>query len=489
MARPPYPGAVHPLAARALAGLLALVPACAAHGTRDDVEAVRAVLATRSELELVDLDPDPGERPGDAVARLLAEPLDADRAVRVAIANNRSLRAALAELGIARGELVQAGLLPNPVIDGEMRFPEDQEGPVQADVGIELDLTGMVLAPLRTELASARLEVARLRLAGTVLDLGYRTRIAFLRYQAAEQRAALVRAATEALEASVAAATALRDAGNYRDLDVAIEEAAFEEARVDVARAELDALDARQEVELWLGIAGSGLEWALASPLPEPSAEPELPEVEELEQRAIEASLELAEVRAEVDALGRAVGLARTEGLLPDIMVGFHAELDGDRWEYGPEAAIALPIFSQGQGRVIAREAELDAARQRYVGLAVAVRAAVRAARYRAGTTEALARRYRDVLIPARARVFELTLEQYNAMQIDVFRLLDARRDQIETEMRYVDVLREHGEARATLAQVLAGRLAGTLGRGGLEDPGEGAERARRATRRGEEAL
>jgi cobalt-zinc-cadmium efflux system outer membrane protein len=93
------------------------------------------------------------------------------------------------------------------------------------------------------------------------------------------------------------------------------------------------------------------------------------------------------------------------------------------------------------------------------------VRASVRAARNRAVTTELLARRYREVLIPARTRVFEETLLLYNAMQIDVFRLLQARREQIDAAREYIDTLRAHWQARATLDQVLAGRIAGTIGR------------------------
>jgi hypothetical protein len=92
------------------------------------------------------------------------------------------------------------------------------------------------------------------------------------------------------------------------------------------------------------------------------------------------------------------------------------------------------------------------------------VRASVRAARNRAITTELLARRYREVLLPARERVFEQTLLQYNAMQLDVFRLLEARRDQIEAASDYLDALRDHWTARAALEQILVGRLAGTIG-------------------------
>ena len=54
------------------------------------------------------------------VAELMAEPLTPDRAMQVAMLNNRELRATLEELGVAQAELVQAGLLQNPVISGDL---------------------------------------------------------------------------------------------------------------------------------------------------------------------------------------------------------------------------------------------------------------------------------------------------------------------------------------------------------------------------------
>jgi hypothetical protein len=47
-------------------------------------------------------------------AQLLAAPLSADDAVRIAILNNGSLQVAFAELGIAEADVVQSGRLPNP---------------------------------------------------------------------------------------------------------------------------------------------------------------------------------------------------------------------------------------------------------------------------------------------------------------------------------------------------------------------------------------
>ena len=51
----------------------------------------------------------------DASRGLLASDLTLDNAVRVALLNNRQLQATFEDLGIARGQLIQAGLIANPV--------------------------------------------------------------------------------------------------------------------------------------------------------------------------------------------------------------------------------------------------------------------------------------------------------------------------------------------------------------------------------------
>ena len=443
--------------------MLAITAAGCGYSSRDEQSAVREILRERTELQLVERDPEAYDRDDPAIGEILARPLTAESAVRIALLNNRRLRESLYEVGIARGEMIQAGLLPNPTIDAQARFPESGEQGVQYELGAVINLTQLILAPMRAHAASARVDAARYRAAGATLDAAYRTRVAFYRYQASTQQLELMRTAAESFAAGVAAARAIRDAGTTRDLDVAIEEAAWEEMRIEVARAELHMLDDRERLNVLMGLYGRDVGWEIDGRMAAPPSEPLA--LENLETDAIEASLELAWTRAELETLGRLAGVARAEGLIPDIEGGIHAEYDGDRWEIGPEMTIGLPIFSQGQGTVIQREAELEALRERYVGLAIAVRASVRAARNRAVATELLARRYREVLLPARERVFEQTLLQYNAMQLDVFRLLQARREQIQAATEYIETLREYWEARATLDQVLSGRLAGTIDR------------------------
>ena len=92
-----------------------LLSACATSSVSSDLASIGNTVAARSALPHLSI---PGYDASEAVPeeadRLLEKPLSAETAVRVALLNNREARAALAEVGVARGDLLQAGLIPNP---------------------------------------------------------------------------------------------------------------------------------------------------------------------------------------------------------------------------------------------------------------------------------------------------------------------------------------------------------------------------------------
>ena len=60
------------------------------------------------------------------VRALLQRELTADRAVQVALLNNRELQARFEEIGIAQADVIEAGLLSNPNFAASFRFPTDR---------------------------------------------------------------------------------------------------------------------------------------------------------------------------------------------------------------------------------------------------------------------------------------------------------------------------------------------------------------------------
>ena len=159
--------------------------------------------------------------------------------------------------------------------------------------------------------------------------------------------------------------------------------------------------------------------------------------------------------------------MARVAGWLPDVAVDVHAlhgnpedgAAGGSRgWRFGGGVSVGVPVFDQQRGTTRALEAEFDALMERYYGMAVDLRSAARDARNRVVSAHARARQYQAVIVPAQARVSAQTLLQYNAMQVGIFQLLQARREELDAQLALVDTRREYWSATAELSALLAGQ-------------------------------
>ena len=395
-------------------------------------------------------------------AKLLAQPLDADAAVRIALLNNRELRAQLRELGVPAGRLVSASLIDNPTLEIELLPERDSRYELRA----EYDLSSLILAPLRRGVAYAELEAARLRVASEVVDLGFEVRTRFYALQATTERLRLSQQALDTLAASRDAVQALASAGNIRQLDAASNIAAYERARAEVAQLELVLAEQRERLQRALGLHGDQTQWQIKEALMDAPERSELDVA--AERQALEANLDLQALRKQLEALAKRSGLVRTEGLLPELAADVHAlrtkpeeGRTSDAWLWGAGLSVRVPLFDRGQGELQSVEAQFDATLERYHGTAIDVRSAARDARNRLSSAHARALQYQNVILPAQREVMQQTLLQYNAMQLGVFQLLGARRELLNVELAYVDTLRDYWTARAEQDALLQGRVVG----------------------------
>jgi cobalt-zinc-cadmium efflux system outer membrane protein len=440
--------------------LVLLLGACASASTTGDVRRVRTLSNAPVLAKAADERVEPTT---DADARtLLREPLSAERAVRIALLNNRALRAELRELGISRGRLMQAGLIGNPTFEVELLPERDSDVELRA----EYDLSTLLLAPLASRAASAELEAEQYRVAGSVVELGYRVRTAWYELAAAEQRLGFAQRTLDALTAGRDAAVALLEAGNIPPLEASRQIVAFENARIEVARHELALADQREHMQRLLGLYGEETQWRLAGGLADLPAEPALPD--KLEGEVLGASLDLKAMAQRLEAAARRTGITRTAGWLPGVEVDVHAlhtkpddpNMD-KRWRYGGGVSLAVPLFDRQQGELRANEAEFDALLERQQGLAIELRSQARAARNRVQSTYARASAYQHTLVPAQQTVIEQTVLQFNAMQLSVFDLLVARRAELEIQLAAVDAKAAYWSAQAALDALRAGKLVG----------------------------
>lgn len=390
-----------------------------------------------------------GWEPLGPPAELSAEQvLDVDEAIALALESNPELRGAVAGVDVARGVRLDARSIANPVWDVALHERE-------LAVGVALDVTDVVLAPVRSAAAGPTVDAARLRAADAALRLRYDVRAAYYQQQAAGMAWQASLRSVDALAASRDAARALEEAGNIAARDLALREVAYEEARVRAAELELGVVAARERLDRLIG----GVAGPLSPALPAVPAELDLPE--DVESAVVAANLELRAREAEVRAARRQTTLARVEGLAPEVDLFVDAErvvLPGVA-EGGLTAGVGLsvPLFSFGAGDVLRSAAEADILRARLDATERDVRSATRETRARLESAHRRALHLEDVVVPARERVLAETLLHYNAMQVGIDVLLDTWRQRVEADITSAETLRELWTARAALDALLAG--------------------------------
>lgn len=458
---------------------LAMLSGCAAVQPQRAGDDLRATLELRTDLPVVwRTNPALDARADSAVARLLADSLSADEAVQVALLNNRHLQATYEELGVAQASLVQAGLLRNPVFGASSMWALAQAEAPDLGFSAALHFLDVFLLPLRRAVARSEYEAARLRVAEAVLDQAVRTRQAYTRAQADRLRLEMQDRMLQNAEAAYQAVLLLREAGNVPAIDLLAEQARYEAIRLDRIGVELATVESREALTREIGVWGDQAAFQLEGRIPPvPDAEP-LPgtpdalDVTEIERQAVEASLALAAVRHEAEAAARRLGIDRVEAVLPDLEIGGELEREEGEWKAGPEVEVALPLFDQGQAQRAAGWSALRAARAQYAATVVEVRSAARVLASRLAAARRIALQHQRVLLALQAELSAQTLRQYNAMQTDVFGVLQAQAQEAEGARRYADALAAYWNARADLEALLMGRLPGDLTGGGLRPAG-----------------
>ena len=421
--------------------LLALVLAACAPSPHELRAPVDRQLADRAQLD----------RKADVDA-LLAKPLDETAAVKIALANNARLAAALDDLGIAGGELASALGLGPLSIDGQLRWGSHGH---EYEVDAVQNVLGLVTAPRRRAAAHADLAAARATATATALELAAETETAFHDLIAAQQLVELRRTAFDAADAAASVRERMFAAGNTSTLALARDRAAREQARIDLARAETTAELRRESIDTLLGLSGARTTWTATGTLADPPAV--TPALDDLETAAVTASLDLAAGKARTEATANRASAETVEAVLPELGVGVSAiDRDGEL-EIGPALRLGLPLFDQRAGARARARAEAARAEHLLAATGVEVRARARAVRVAALAAHAEARHLHEVVLPLRQQIVDETLLHYNAMDADPFELIVARRDLAEAGAQYLEALRRYADAMTEVTALRRG--------------------------------
>ncbi|MCC7193058.1 MAG: TolC family protein [Phycisphaeraceae bacterium] len=392
----------------------------------------------------------------ERIAALLSRELSADDAVALALLNNAQLQATYEDLGVSQADLVQAGLLRNPVLSAEVRFPGRPRLPLEIDV--TQSVLDLIFLPLRRAVAESEFEATRLRVTDAVLDHAARTRAAYYALQGAKQTVELRRSVVDATEAAAEAARRIHAAGNLKKFDLEAQQALAEQTQLDLTEAQVIEAENREQLERLMGRRADQPNWTIAARLPDlPAGESSEAELESL---AIAQRLDLAAARQEVESLSRSEKLTRRTLPLGDVEVGGHMEREADgTTTAGPSVSVPLPIFDQGQAAIARVEALRRQSESRYSAMEVEVRSDVRRALSRMSAARRRAERLHHVVLPLRRSLTDEAQKQFNGMLIGVFQLLEIKQAEIEAGREYVRAMTDYWIARSELERAIGSQL------------------------------
>lgn len=390
------------------------------------------------------------------VQRALVGEVSVDSAIQIGLLRNKRLQASFEDLSISQADLVQAGLLSNPLLSAGKAWQRGGGTSVQS-LGVALPFIDLLQRPLRKRVAGSAFVAASARMQAEVLHLAAEIRMAYVNAQAAEQLLEMRRTAAAALDASATAAQAIHDAGNLSDFDLAQERAQAADARLEVLRAVGELGVTRAELERQMGVSGD-IPWTLSQRLPPPVDT--IAAVASLAQTARARRLDLRAAQFDAQAAAQGLRLTRAFALLPDGTIGPTYEREPDGSFIGGLFSIPLPFLDRGQSRTARSRALLRQSAARHDALVVEIGAEVRQLSAVLESARAREAHLRSVVLPFRQLAVTESQKFVNAMQHSIFTLLLVKQAEIDAGAAYIDSLRDYWMTRARLERAIGGTFA-----------------------------
>lgn len=369
-----------------------------------------------------------------------------DEAVATALWNHPGFQADLAQLGVARADLAEAGMLPNPILS--LLLPI---GPRQVEGWLQWPLEVLWQRPRRV--AAAQAEVARVgeSLVQSGLDVARDARVAHADLLVARARARLRADLSDALTGLADLARRRAAAGDLGDTDAAAARADAGAAQEQRARAEVEAVTAQARLIQLLGLAELRRE-----------VDPVAPELRAEAPRELEGLLRVAmaarpDVRAAELGL-EAAGARRGWEVSRIFSVVARVDAFSPAPQGGPTSVtgraglqMTLPIFQQNQGGIGRADAEIERATWRYAQARQQVVTEVITARAQAAQAAAALGPWRSEVIPAAEEALRGAERAFAQGETSYAAVLEATRRVLDLRLREAEL---RGDVQRAAAQL-----------------------------------
>jgi len=446
----------YPIRSAGLTAIAILISGCATVQKDAELTRIREVVSNRTGQQIEwSAQAYPAAKVREASAKLTENELTADAAVQLALLNNRRLQASLQRLGIAQADLVEAGLLENPVLTAGVLF---QDAGREIEMDIVQSFIGIFTISARSKLGRLEADRVSLEVAADVAELAVRTKEQYYKVVGDTQALLLARKIVTGAEAAAEIAQRQYSAGNLSRREQAMQQSFYAEAALEVAQAEVQLSRDREALNRRMGLWGNGANWTVPERLP--SVPRVMPSLSDLESLAVSSRLDLEAAKVKLEAIDQNLALAKQTRWLGALGIGVQFQRDaGGEKSFGPKVELGLPFFDRGQTRVARLESQRRAAEDSVTALAIEIRSEARESRDRLIAARDVARHYEKALIPIQNTIVSETLKFYNGMLLGVYDLLVASREQVRIGRQYIEANKEFWTALADLERAVGRRV------------------------------
>jgi cobalt-zinc-cadmium efflux system outer membrane protein len=333
---------------------------------------------------------DQDRRARAAVERLLKQELTVSAAVQIALLNNRELQASYARLGIVQADLVEAGLLQNPVFALTI---VTGSGASIVEGSVVQDFVGIFSISARRKVGEAAAQRITLEVAERAFDLAKQVEAQYYTVVADAQALELAGQVTAATQAAAELAERQREAGNLSRREQNIQQAFYAQTLLDLAQAESTLASDRERLNRSMGLWGGDIDWRTVVRLPKiPDT---LPALDQVEAQAVAQRLDLSAAKQAAYASAQALSLTGQFRYLNVLGIGVAYKREPDVGAMvGPTVELGLPLFDRGETRVARAQAQLAHDQELLAALAVDIRSQAREARTRLIAARDIVRHY-----------------------------------------------------------------------------------------------
>lgn len=384
-------------------------------------------------------------------------------AVDSALARNPQLRAVREQIAQARARVSEATALPDPELGFSMEdetrvFTPGATGTREVGFGVTIPFPTKI--HLAGEAAGTDVDAARFSYTQSRQQIASETIQSYDALLVALRHGENLREAKQLADDFLQKTQARYNAGTAAGIDVVKAKVEVSRAENDLIANERDVANARAALNRLVGrLLGAPVELSDTLSVPE-----ELPPLETLERRALEARPEVRSMAAARRGARAATSLAG-EYWLPDISVSLSKDFAaGAEAPYTTEIGFGIPLFfwQHHKGEVAEsqhRELELAAGSR---DLAAQVSQEVRAAHAEASTSLRQVAYLRDELLPEAREAYRIASTSYGLGGSSALEVLDAQRTLLDVESQYTDALGASNDARAQLELAVGAPLDST---------------------------